>query len=90
MIALGCFWGGWEGLRIRGRRWIWGLGCALSCGLNCLVCADYLSRQYYAFDVVGELTFAKKLGFLEKGADVDNMMAAIDGTLLFEGLHPAY
>ncbi|TKX20155.1 pisatin demethylase-like protein 4 [Elsinoe australis] len=39
--------------------------------------------QYYAFDVVGELTFAKKLGFLEKGADVDNMMAAIDGMLIY-------
>jgi hypothetical protein len=37
--------------------------------------------QYYAFDVIGELSFAKKLGFLEKGEDVDGMMEAIEGTL---------
>lgn len=38
--------------------------------------------QYYAFDVVGELSFAKKLGFLEKGTDVDGMMEAIEGMLV--------
>ncbi len=27
--------------------------------------------QYFAFDVVGEVTFGEKLGFLEKGTDVD-------------------
>ena len=27
--------------------------------------------QYFAFDVVGEVTFASKLGFLEQGKDVD-------------------
>ncbi|KAL4975564.1 cytochrome P450 [Aspergillus desertorum] len=36
--------------------------------------------QYYAFDVVGEFTFAKKLGFLEEGRDVDDMMAGIQGS----------
>jgi cytochrome P450 len=30
--------------------------------------------QYYAFDVVGELTFARKLGFLEQGLDIDGIM----------------
>ena len=30
--------------------------------------------QFYAFDVVGEISFDKKLGFLEQGSDVDNMM----------------
>lgn len=30
--------------------------------------------QYYAFDVVGEVVFASKLGFLEQGKDVDGMM----------------
>ena len=30
--------------------------------------------QMYAFDVVGELTFSKRLGFLESGSDVNNMM----------------
>ncbi|KAF2142893.1 uncharacterized protein K452DRAFT_357955 [Aplosporella prunicola CBS 121167] len=39
--------------------------------------------QYYAFDVVGELSFAKKLGFLEKGADVDGMMETIAGILVY-------
>jgi hypothetical protein len=38
--------------------------------------------QYYAFDVVGELSFAKKLGFIEKGEDVDGMMEAIEGMLV--------
>jgi Cytochrome P450 len=38
--------------------------------------------QYYAFDVVGELTFALKLGFLEQGKDVDGMMEAIVGMLV--------
>ena len=33
--------------------------------------------------MVGELTFARKLGFLEKGSDVDGMMAAIEGMLLY-------
>ncbi|OCL14764.1 putative cytochrome P450 pisatin demethylase [Glonium stellatum] len=39
--------------------------------------------QYYAFDVVGEFSFAKKLGFLEKGTDVDGMMEAIEGMLAY-------
>ena len=30
--------------------------------------------QYYAFDVVGEFSFVKRLGFLERGTDVDRMM----------------
>ncbi|RHZ65482.1 cytochrome P450 [Aspergillus thermomutatus] len=38
--------------------------------------------QYYAFDVVGEFTFAKKLGFLEEGKDVDGMIEAIQGMLV--------
>lgn len=36
-----------------------------------------MNRQYYAFDVVGEFTFQKKLGFLEKGGDVDDMMVRL-------------
>jgi hypothetical protein len=38
--------------------------------------------QYYTFDVVGELTFAKKLGFLNLGEDVDGMIEAIQGLLV--------
>lgn len=33
--------------------------------------------QYFAFDVVGEITFSTRLGFLERGEDVDGIMAAI-------------
>ncbi|KAJ4415485.1 hypothetical protein N0V82_007287 [Gnomoniopsis sp. IMI 355080] len=33
--------------------------------------------QYFAFDVVGEITFSKRLGFLEQGQDVDGIMASI-------------
>lgn len=38
--------------------------------------------QFYTFDVVGELTFAKKLGFLDKGGDVDGMIQAIEDLLV--------
>lgn len=33
--------------------------------------------QWYAFDVIGELTFSKRLGFLEKATDVDGITASI-------------
>ncbi|KAI0537197.1 putative benzoate 4-monooxygenase cytochrome P450 [Xylaria digitata] len=36
---------------------------------------DYL--QYFAFDVMGTLTFSKRYGFLEKGQDVHGILAAI-------------
>jgi hypothetical protein len=39
--------------------------------------------QYYAFDVVGELTFGKKLGFLEQGSDVDDILHGIEGFLKY-------
>ncbi|KIY02977.1 uncharacterized protein Z520_01442 [Fonsecaea multimorphosa CBS 102226] len=42
--------------------------------------------QYFAFDVVGEVTFASKLGFLEQGKDVDGMMKAIEGMLAYAAL----
>lgn len=42
--------------------------------------------QYYAFDVVGEFTFAKKLGFLQEGRDVDDMMSGIQGILSYASL----
>ncbi|KAI0015268.1 MpaD/MpaE fusion protein [Xylariomycetidae sp. FL0641] len=37
--------------------------------------ADWL--QYFAFDVMGTLTFSKRYGFLEQGRDVDNMLSTI-------------
>ncbi len=33
--------------------------------------------QYYAFDVIGELTFSKRLGFLEQARDVEGIIASI-------------
>ncbi|CAL5867471.1 uncharacterized protein PFLUO_LOCUS1690 [Penicillium psychrofluorescens] len=30
--------------------------------------------QMYAFDIIGELTFSKRFGFLEQGKDLENMM----------------
>ncbi|KEF50973.1 uncharacterized protein A1O9_12971 [Exophiala aquamarina CBS 119918] len=30
--------------------------------------------QFYAFDVIGELTFSKRLGFVDHGIDVDNII----------------
>ncbi|KAI0542541.1 putative benzoate 4-monooxygenase cytochrome P450 [Xylaria digitata] len=33
--------------------------------------------QYFAFDVIGEITFSKRLGFLEEGRDVEGIMASI-------------
>jgi hypothetical protein len=41
------------------------------------------AKQFPAFDVVGELTFEQKLGFLDKGGDVDGMMEAIEGMLVY-------
>lgn len=42
--------------------------------------------QYFAFDVVGEVSFAHRLGFLEQGCDVDGMMKAIAGMLSYASL----
>lgn len=42
--------------------------------------------QYYAFDVVGEVNFAKELGFLEEGRDIDGMIEAIQGILVYASL----
>lgn len=39
--------------------------------------------EFYAFDVIGERTFSKKMGFLEQGKDVDNMIGSIEGVLKF-------
>lgn len=38
-----------------------------------------------AFDVIGELTFSKPLGFLEKGVDVDGIIVALEQMLDYSG-----
>lgn len=42
--------------------------------------------QYYAFDVVGELTYSKRLGFLEQGRDIDGIMRSIDKSFDYAGV----
>ncbi|KAJ9660306.1 hypothetical protein H2198_002614 [Neophaeococcomyces mojaviensis] len=37
--------------------------------------------QYYAFDVIGEITFSKKFGFLETGTDVQGIIADVEWRL---------
>ena len=37
--------------------------------------------QWYAFDVIGELTFSKRLGFIDRGEDVEGIIRSIEGML---------
>lgn len=37
--------------------------------------------QYYAFDVIGELTYSKRLGFVDEGKDIDGIIAALERLL---------
>jgi hypothetical protein len=37
--------------------------------------------QYYAFDVIGELTFSKRLGFVDLGVDVDGIIHELEKLL---------
>jgi hypothetical protein len=37
--------------------------------------------QYYAFDVIGELTFSKRLGFVDHGIDVDDIIRNLEKLL---------
>ena len=41
--------------------------------------------QFFAFDVIGELTWSKRLGFLEKNQDIDGIIAFINGFLDYAG-----
>ncbi|KAK5060098.1 hypothetical protein LTR84_009982 [Exophiala bonariae] len=42
--------------------------------------------QYYAFDVIGNITFSTPFGFLEKGEDIDNILVALENNLLYSTL----
>ena len=51
--------------------------------------------QWYAFDVIGNITFQRKFGFMEQRRDVDGMIRGIDEALkyvkvvgMFPALHP--
>ena len=41
------------------------------------ICDLGIWLQMFAFDVMGELTFSKRLGFLERAEDIDGIMASI-------------
>ena len=41
------------------------------------VCNFAFWLQAFAFDVIGEITFSKRIGFLEKGEDIDGIMGSI-------------
>ncbi|OIW35197.1 cytochrome P450 [Coniochaeta ligniaria NRRL 30616] len=39
--------------------------------------------QCYAFDVIGEITFAKRFGFMDRGEDIGNTMQTLEGFLSY-------
>ena len=41
--------------------------------------------QFYSFDVVGEVTFSRRLGFLDSGEDVENIIPAIKKKMIYSG-----
>ena len=41
--------------------------------------------QFYAFDVIGELTWSKRLGFVEKNEDVDGIVKFLARFLSYAG-----
>jgi hypothetical protein len=42
--------------------------------------------QCYAFDVIGLMTYSKRIGFLDRGEDVGGVMSALDGMLPYASL----
>lgn len=41
--------------------------------------------QFYAFDVIGELTWSKPIGFIEKNQDIDGIIGFISSFLDYAG-----
>jgi len=41
--------------------------------------------QYFAFDVIGDLTWSKRLGFVEEDRDVDGIIGFIQRFLSYAG-----
>ncbi|GLA22359.1 hypothetical protein AnigIFM63326_003271 [Aspergillus niger] len=46
---------------------------------------DELSEKGYAFDVIGEMTFSKQLGFLREGRDVEGIMESLEKMFDYAG-----
>jgi hypothetical protein len=42
--------------------------------------------QWYAFDVIGSITFQRRFGFMEERKDVDGMIDALDKGLFYGGI----
>ena len=38
------------------------------------ICDFALWLQYYAFDVIGDITYSKRHGFIDKNEDIDGMV----------------
>lgn len=46
--------------------------------------------QCYAFDVIGAITYSKRIGFLDEGRDVHGIIAALDSNMPFSTLAGIY
>ncbi|KAG4292521.1 hypothetical protein FPRO06_12009 [Fusarium proliferatum] len=47
------------------------------------ICDFGVWLQFYAFDLIGDLTFSKRLGFVEKGVDIDNIIRDLESFLSY-------
>lgn len=46
--------------------------------------------QCYAFDVIGNITYSKRFGFLDEGRDIDGIIAALDSSMPYSTLVGIY
>lgn len=46
--------------------------------------------QYYAFDVIGDITYSKRFGFLDACKDVAGLIKALDASMLYSTLAGVY
>lgn len=46
--------------------------------------------QCYAFDVIGNITYGRRFGFLDEGKDVEHMMASLEASMVYSSLVGVY
>lgn len=46
--------------------------------------------QCYAFDVIGNITYGRRFGFLDEGKDVDHCMASLESSMVYSSLVGVY
>ncbi|KAL4876467.1 cytochrome P450 [Aspergillus karnatakaensis] len=46
--------------------------------------------QFYAFDVIGEITYGQRFGFLDKGHDIDGTIGALQNLMAYSSLIGVY